>query len=587
MNLLYESKDIDPKITIENAKKFLDSINCHPIYTCQKTLSGAYSAVLDGAKWGLITYGKGITPELCEASAYGEFIERLQNLNHGLRFDLLHNRIANRSYLNWPDEKESLLYKIFLNNPDITNDFCNMFSFSNKYNITPSVLDVTNIVSTIINSPVCHEAPYYEVFSHSKRYLPIEALSVLGGSTGECAGNTPEEALVQGLSEILERYAESTVVRYKLTPPEIPLSYIKESEPDIYKIINTFLENTNGRFNIKFYDLSFEKNIPVVSTIIFDKKYPRYRMQSGAHPLFKIALERCLTELEQGLILTDDNYIESNFINWNLDSSIASSEVDNLASQALSGLGAVPNEWFFSEASWKFIPWENFDSFNNKEALNRLLTIFRDSNLPIYIRDTTVSSLYTYLIYVPKISQFYINTMDSFLYVDMYQWAQHLDIEWENCLYDEKLRLLDHIKKFGYKILGPIFNDVSQCYLATAIALELGDLDSALYFISQGFSDNKTTLILKKEIELRILGMSESERDSCLMNFFSIKDLDILKNIWRKDDIIYSLYSQDTVYFSDDSLDLNALYDTNKLLFDKISDVFSKDNNYGYLSWIN
>lgn len=588
MNILYESKDLDPKITVENAKRFLKSINCNPTYECKKNLSGTYSATLDGSKWGLTSFGKGITPELCEASAYGEFIERLQNLNHGLYFNVLNTEeINNRAYQNWPDEKQSLLYNTLIKNPEITNAFCEMFKFSNNYNITPSILEITNIVSTIIDSPVCHEVPYYEIFSHKKRYFPLEVLSVLIGTTGECAGNTPEEALVQGLSEVLERFAESTVIKNKLTPPEIPLSYIKSIEPEIYNLIETFLINTNNRFNIKFYDMSFEKGIPVISTIIFDKKYPRYRMQSGSHPLFKIALERCLTELEQELFLMDDSYIESNFINWDISSSTLSDKVDNIASQSIGGNGAVPNEWFFSKPSWKFTPWKTFDIFNNKIALTYLLDIFKESNLPVYIRDTTLSELYTFLIYVPNISQFYINIKDSFLYADMYLWAQKLDVEWENCLYDEKLRLLDYIKNFGYKILGPVYADISQCYLATAIALELGDLDGALYFISQGFQDNRQTQLIKKEIELRIQGIPEKERDDCLLKFFSNEEINILYNIWRKEGIIYSLYGQDTTDLDDTSLDATMLSTTNKLLFDKISETFCKDKEYEYLSWIN
>ena len=169
----------------------------------------------------------------------------------------------------------------------------------------------------------------------------------------------------------------------------------------------------------------------------------------------------------------------------------------------------------------------------------------------------------------------------------MYLWAQKLDVEWENCLYDEKLRLLDYIKNFGYKILGPVYADISQCYLATAIALELGDLDGALYFISQGFQDNRQTQLIKKEIELRIQGIPEKERDDCLLKFFSNEEINILYDIWRKEDIIYSLYGQDTTDLDDTSLDATMLSTTNKLLFDKISETFCKDKEYEYLSWIN
>lgn len=584
MNILYESKDLDPKITVENAKRFLKSINCNPKYECKKNLSGTYSATLDGSKWGLISFGKGITPELCEASAYGEFLERLQNLNHGLQFCLLHEN--SYPYQTWPDERESLVYNSLLRNPMIVEDFSAMFKLSNSYTIDPSVLDIASIVSKIIDSPACYEVPFFEVFSKQFTYLPIEILNILTGSTGECAGNTPEEALVQGLSEILERFAESTIIKNKLTPPEIPLDFIKKSEPDMYNIITKFQENTKGRFSLKIYDTSFGKNIPVVSVILFDKTYPRYRLQSGAHPIFKIALERCLTEIEQGLDLLEDMCSESNFINWDMSLSKQSSSVNNISSQAIYGFGAVPNEWFFKKPSWEFKPWGYKGEFSNKQALKSLLNIFKESNIPVFIRDTTLSELYSYIIYAPSISPFYEHILDSFIFADMYQWSQHLDVEWENCTYDEKLEILEYIKVFGYKNLGPILDSISQCHLATAIALELNDLESALYFISQGFPDNKYTLILKKEIELRLQNIEEADRDSCLLNFFNKEDLDILNNVWRKEEIIYNLYNQPDTFFSDEFIDINALSDTKKLLVNKINESFSNEKSYEYLKWI-
>ena len=42
------------------------------------------------------------------------------------------------------------------------------------------------------------------------------------GSNGMCAGNTPAEALVQGLSEIFERYAIQEVLAGNIIPPDIP-----------------------------------------------------------------------------------------------------------------------------------------------------------------------------------------------------------------------------------------------------------------------------------------------------------------------------------------------------------------------------
>ena len=48
--------------------------------------------------------------------------------------------------------------------------------------------------------------PYYDVFNKTLVNLPIDIIFNIISTSGMCAGNTPEEALVQGISEVLERF---------------------------------------------------------------------------------------------------------------------------------------------------------------------------------------------------------------------------------------------------------------------------------------------------------------------------------------------------------------------------------------------
>ena len=47
--------------------------------------------------------------------------------------------------------------------------------------------------------------PYFNAYNNSVEYLPYSICKMLYSSNGMCAGNSIEEALVQGISEIIER----------------------------------------------------------------------------------------------------------------------------------------------------------------------------------------------------------------------------------------------------------------------------------------------------------------------------------------------------------------------------------------------
>lgn len=53
------------------------------------------------------------------------------------------------------------------------------------------------------------------------------------GSNGMSAGNTREEALVQGMSEVVERYVQKRIFSDRPALPDIPEDYLRRFE-DIY-----------------------------------------------------------------------------------------------------------------------------------------------------------------------------------------------------------------------------------------------------------------------------------------------------------------------------------------------------------------
>lgn len=68
--------------------------------------------------------------------------------------------------------------------------------------------------------------PFYSMREQKIMYLPSFAYKSSYGSNGMAAGNTREEALIQGLSEILERYIQLKVFSEKIVFPDVPESYL-------------------------------------------------------------------------------------------------------------------------------------------------------------------------------------------------------------------------------------------------------------------------------------------------------------------------------------------------------------------------
>lgn len=78
--------------------------------------------------------------------------------------------------------------------------------------------------------------PFYSIKEKKVVYLPKSTYTPFYGSNGMCAGNSPEEALVQGLSEIIERVVQRRIFTEKPALPDVPEEYIQQF-PYVYEII--------------------------------------------------------------------------------------------------------------------------------------------------------------------------------------------------------------------------------------------------------------------------------------------------------------------------------------------------------------
>ena len=110
------------------------------------------------------------------------------------------------------------------------------------------------------------------------------------------AGNTENEARVQALSEVCERYVKNKIIAEGISLPEIPQEVIARF-PHIEEPIEQL--KAHG-FNLRIADASLGGVFPVISVTLMNPKEGTVLASFGAHPCFEVALERTVTELLQG-----------------------------------------------------------------------------------------------------------------------------------------------------------------------------------------------------------------------------------------------------------------------------------------------
>lgn len=228
-------------------------------------------------------------------------------------------------------------------------------------------------------------------------YLPSAIYTKMYGTNGMCAGNTPEEALVQGLAEIFERHANGAVLLDPITPPAIPDEYLKKY-PALWERIQKI--EKDGRYKVIVKDCSLGKGYPVVGTMIGDREKGTFGFRMAAHFSFPVALERTLTEALQGRDL--NSFTQSCGIG--VESSCINKE--NIANIFKCGVGNYRKELFYDNPSYEFSPWEEKRP-TNAEMLKHMLGILMGEGYDILIRDVSFLGFPSYQILVPGFSEIY------------------------------------------------------------------------------------------------------------------------------------------------------------------------------------
>lgn len=296
-NLEFKYKERAPLETIHIIKTFFNNKGYTTrIFNNIETESGSWHCAVElykNNKLILTTFGKGVNDIYSQASGYAELFETFCN-----QWAFIKNPIIaeaqmllskqNNGYYFHPEEKELNIIEA-LNFPTLRSFYTNIFQGNMEY----MAMFINLITSNhIIGQPYKNLANPNEIIYYDPRLN-----GRLCGSIGMAAGNTQEEALNQGLSEVCEHIAQNGFYSYPMDK-YYRLDLAKLDNPELLKMINNIHKAGS---EIYIYDLSYNFDMPVFMSIIINKNTKRSYVNFGSFPVADIAIERVITENYQGV----------------------------------------------------------------------------------------------------------------------------------------------------------------------------------------------------------------------------------------------------------------------------------------------
>ena len=391
-------KDNKPEQTIEKIRGILNNLGIEVNETYKRHKENSVTSVrltIKGSAKG--TNGKGTTEQKALASAYAEFMERLQN-NYLIKYTL-----------NEKDQKEVPLSEI----PDY-------FKSVMPKNLNGKLHRLINIKRAInqlqygenpdnYSDETTACVPFYSLNRKENVDIPINELRFFHTTTGMAAGNTYEEAAVQAISELCERYCMKQILTRRLRMPTVPQKYYSSVET-ITKLIE-FIENKGFKVTIKAANLGDKRDksiniAPPVICAVFEQKDSNgenCQIRFGSHPYLYIAIERTLTEFMQGFQI--ENNEDRDYINIFRD--IPSSDIEtklgdfyhsvvifSKQNEHYSFLFSEEQDYEFNENDWILT-----DESSNKEMLEKISKIGKD----VYIRNYSFLGFPAIDVFIPEL----------------------------------------------------------------------------------------------------------------------------------------------------------------------------------------
>lgn len=390
-------KEVAPEETVKRLKNLLNKIGIEVVEKWSNESSvGTYSLRIAIKGTDIGQNGKGMTKEFAMASSYAEFFERFQNGVFRFRME---KPTKDLPFSNAPDEKHLSVEEAMKGN----NSFFEYIIKENgKANRTKEekieyIKQILNEKSDLVEKEDYLYLPYYSVKNKDIEYVPDRLFSYLYDTNGMCAGNSKEEALIEGLSEILERYAGTKMVKERITLPEIPMEYI-EKFPKVKKMVEKLNKNTEYYFRL--VDCSFGGKYPVAGLYILEKNTGKFGFRLGAHPDYGIAMERCFTEAAQGRDIYE--YAETSIFDFYEGEK---SEERNVTDYIFTHFSTAPYQVIGPKPEFEFTEMPDVSNLDNKTILKNLVKTILEDGKDILVRDVSVLGFPAFSIAIPGMSE--------------------------------------------------------------------------------------------------------------------------------------------------------------------------------------
>lgn len=360
---------------------------------------GTYSLRLVFKGTNIGTNGKGCTREYAEASAYGELFERFQN---GILCNAMSSPTESEQFdFRFDPEEKYLTAEQIIAQDDpfirfyIKEHGMEALSAEEKAKRFKEVNRLEYLMYQDEDRYTC--IPFYDVRSNKVVYVPNSLIRKNYGSNGMAAGNTSEEAIVQGLSEIIERVVQKKVLTENVSLPDVPEGYIK-TYPYVYDMYCK-LKSIDG-YNVFMKDCSFGGKYPVAALIVIHKNTGKYGIKMGCHPDFGVAMERTFTEAAQGNDIVEYAHrSDLDFMNMDVNNP------DNIMNSFKIGLAQYPYQIFMKPASYDFVPVKDVSKMNQKEMLKEWICEIMSEGYDVLVRDVSTLGLPSYHILIPGLSE--------------------------------------------------------------------------------------------------------------------------------------------------------------------------------------
>ncbi len=253
-----------PSNTIEKIKNGFRKLHLNVEYAPFK--------VSDNIHWGriwidsiqIVCNGKGVTPELAEASAYAELAERFSS---GLFYPVFEERVRYNIPALYNQETSSFLNNEWMegyvnaHQDELEGDVLNIEDLlANERYLTDK--DLTNIKNSKM---ACHWVNGFSILREKTVKVPINFVNYIHASNGIAAGNTMEEAMIQASCEIFERHAQIHIIKPEKTVPSIDPDSVDNA---VIKNMIQFYQGKNVDVIIK--DLSLGGVLPCIGVLFIN-----------------------------------------------------------------------------------------------------------------------------------------------------------------------------------------------------------------------------------------------------------------------------------------------------------------------------